>query len=703
MTKNIYIAGAEQGSGKSAIVLAVMEYLSSHSEKTGFFRPIIKNTPSAKVFPDSLTRLIASRYGLTQYYDRLYGCTQDTANEYIKDNRYDDLVKLILGRYQELAKQFDIILCAGTDFKSAGASIEFDFNIDVANNLGCFIIPVVNGKNRTTKQVLAATSSFHKLLQERDADILATIINRVTPELKDEIKQALDAMTISESDSKQNQLHYVLPDVASLSSPTISDISRALETRLVCSSAENLQREVMNFKIAAMTMVDYLNHIEQGSLIITPGDRADIILSTLMSYSSSNYPQVSGMLLTGGIEPGPTVKKLLQGLSDPPFSILSTSMDTFTTAMAIKSINVELDPENERKIAAVLGLAEDNIDLVALGKRIKSSRSNRVTPFMFEYKLVQMAKTTKRHIVLPEGHEERVLRATEILLLRGICDITLLGDPESVNEKIKALGLTIKQVTIIDPLTSPLRESFADEYFELRKHKGISREMAFDTMADVSYFGTMLVHTNQVSGMVSGSVHTTQHTIRPAFEIIRTKPDTKIVSSVFFMCLEDRVLVYGDCAVNPDPDAQQLADIAINSAITAATFGVEPRVAMLSYSTGESGKGAAVDKVREATTIAKQLRPDLKIAGPMQYDAAIDAQVAQTKLPDSDVAGCATVFIFPDLNTGNNTYKAVQRSADAVAIGPILQGLNKPVNDLSRGCSVTDIVNTVIITAIQAQ
>jgi len=695
MAKNIYVAGAEQGSGKSAIVLAMMEYLSGQSEKIGFFRPVIVDTASS----DPLIHLIATRYGLSHSSESLYGCTQDTARNYLKENRYDDLVKLIHARYKDLTKHYDIILCAGTDFRSAGAAIEFDFNIDVANNLGCFIIPVVRGQGRNVKQVLAATLSFHKLLEERDSDILATIINRVNPNFIEEIKQALVSTRISEQKSPT----YVLPEVASLSKPTVGDISRALDTKHVYSSAESLNREVDNFKIAAMSIADYLNHIEQGSFIITPGDRVDIILSTLMSYSSSTYPQVSGILLTGNIKPSQSVQKLLQGLGDPPFAILSVSTDTFTTSMAVSSIRVDLDPDNEHKIATVLGLAEDNIDLLFLGRRIESSRSSRVTPLMFEYELVQRAKLFKRRIVLPEGTEERILRAAEILILRGICDITLLGDPNTVREKIKELGLNMEKVNIIDPDTSPLRERFADIYYELRKHKGISREIAFDTMADVSYFGTMMVYTDRVAGMVSGSVHTTQHTIRPAFEIIRTKADTRIVSSVFFMCLDNRVLVYGDCAVNPNPDAKQLADIAINSAKTAKTFGVDPRVAMLSYSTGKSGKGAAVDKVREATQIAKQLRPELKIEGPMQYDAAIDARVALTKLPDSEIAGQATVFIFPDLNTGNNTYKAVQRSADAVAIGPILQGLNKPVNDLSRGCSITDIVNTVTITAIQAQ
>jgi phosphate acetyltransferase len=322
---------------------------------------------------------------------------------------------------------------------------------------------------------------------------------------------------------------------------------------------------------------------------------------------------------------------------------------------------------------------------------------------MFEYKLIERAKADPRHIVLPEGEEERILRASEILLRRGVADLTLLGNPDEIKNKIGTLGIDLDGIHIIDPLTSDHRESFAQTYYALRKHKGISEEMAFDTVTDVSYFGTLMVHKDLADGMVSGAIHTTGETILPALQIIRTRPGFSIVSSVFLMCLADRVLVYGDCAVNPDPNAEQLAEIAISSAETTGIYGIEPRIAMCSYSTGESGQGAEVDKVRQATRIARELRPDLKIEGPIQYDAAVDAGVASTKMPDSEVAGKATVFIFPDLNTGNNLYKAVQRSANAVAIGPVLQGLKKPVNDLSRGCTIPDIVNTVAITAIQAQ
>ena len=322
---------------------------------------------------------------------------------------------------------------------------------------------------------------------------------------------------------------------------------------------------------------------------------------------------------------------------------------------------------------------------------------------MFEYSLFQRARSDRKHIVLPEGDDERILRAAEILRAREVVDLTLLGEERAIRNRAAALGLKLQDVAIVDPKTSSLRDEFIETLYQLRRHKGMTRDCARDVISDVSYFGTLMVHKDLADGMVSGAAHTTQHTILPAFQLIRTRPGVLVVSSVFFMCLDTRVLVYGDCAVNPNPNSAELAEIAIRSAETAAMFHIEPIVAMLSYSSGDSGQGEDVERVRAAVGLARQRRPELKIDGPIQYDAAIDVSVGNQKMPESKVAGRASVFIFPDLNTGNNTYKAVQRSSGAVAIGPILQGLNKPVNDLSRGCLVPDIVNTVAITAIQAQ
>jgi phosphate acetyltransferase len=409
------------------------------------------------------------------------------------------------------------------------------------------------------------------------------------------------------------------------------------------------------------------------------------------------------LLLTGGLKPAENVQRLLFGLRRSKVAVLFSQHDTFRTALAVNRVESVILPGDERKIAAALGVFERSVDIKLLHESMALRHSTRVTPLMFEYELIHRAKAQRKRIVLPEGHDERILHAAEILSLRGVADLVLLGNPDKIHRRIGELGLQFNGIEIMDPVNSPKRSEYAAIYHGLRAHKGMSEQIAYDALEDVSYFGTLMVYTGDADGMVSGAVHTTQHTIRPAFETIKTKPDSNLVSSVFFMCLPDRVLVYGDCAVNPNPNAEQLADIAVTSAATAAAFGVEPRVAMLSYSTGSSGKGADVERVREAVRIARERRPDLKLEGPIQYDAAVDASVARSKLPDSEVAGQATVFIFPDLNTGNNTYKAVQRSAGAVAIGPVLQGLNKPVNDLSRGCTVTDIVNTVAITAIQAQ
>ncbi len=693
MTQNLYVTGAERGSGKSVIVLAMMETLSGHGGKVGFFRPVIR----AGLQRDQLIDLITQRYQLDFPYESMYGCDSDVARQLIVADRYDELLKRVLEKYQHLQAQCDHLLCAGTDYTGGHSMLEFDFNSDVANNLGCFILPVVRGAGRDSQALLDATTAFMKSLQERHCDILAAVINNVQRDQLEELK----ALLVRAAGSGPPV--YIVPEESSLAKPTVGDIARSLDTRIIYGEADNLNRPVQHYKVAAMQVPDFLDHLEEDSLVITPGDRSDIMLACLMAYPSTAYPRISGLLLTGNLQPASQLGKLVRGLGKPPFAILSTATDTFTTAMNVNQVSAALVAGDEHKIASALGIVEANVDLSVIEQSLATRRSTRVTPLMFEYELVQRAKAQQQHIVLPEGKEERILRAAELLVLRGVAKLTLLGDVDEIGRKIESLGLSLEGVDIIDPLHSPLREEYAESYFGLRRHKGISRDMARDTMADVSYFGTMMVHHGQAQGMVSGAVHTTQHTIRPAFEIIRTRPDTSIVSSVFLMCLADRVLVYGDCAVNPNPSAEQLADIAVSSADTAVMFGIEPRIAMLSYSTGASGKGEAVDKVREATQIARRIRPDIRVEGPIQYDAAVDAGVARTKLPDSEVAGSATVFIFPDLNTGNNTYKAVQRSAGAVAIGPIFQGLNKPVNDLSRGCTVTDIVNTVAITAVQAQ
>jgi len=503
----------------------------------------------------------------------------------------------------------------------------------------------------------------------------------------------------------KGQLLYTIPEEVSLGKPTVGEIAKILGAEILYGE-DHLHRHVHNFTVAAMQLQNFLTRIEHGSLIITPGDRADVIIGSLAAVSSKTMETISGILLTGGLKPEPPIWQLIEGFR-PLVPILSVKENTFPTAAVVDKIHASISPGDERKIMQAIATFEKNVDVEELSEKVIKVRTTIVTPKMFEYELIQKAKRKKQHIVLPEGEEERILRATEILFRREVVDITILGNRDVIMNKISELGLRLNEVSIIDPQEYPDFEGYVTTYYDLRRHKGITIENARDIMSDVNYFGTMMVYKGQADGMVSGAIHSTAATIRPALEIIKTRPEFSIVSSVFFMCLKDRVLVYGDCAVNPDPDASQLAEIALTSAHTAKTFGIEPIVAMLSYSTGESGKGEDVDKVRLATKIAKEkaqeIYPDLKIDGPIQYDAAVDPVVAKTKMPNSPVAGRATVLIFPDLDTGNNTYKAVQRSAGAVAIGPVLQGLRHPVNDLSRGCTVADIINTVAITAIQAQ
>ena len=501
------------------------------------------------------------------------------------------------------------------------------------------------------------------------------------------------------------QLVYAIPNDESLARPTVGEIAEILDAEVLYGE-EQLNRHVYNFTVAAMHLQNFLTRIEYGSLIITPGDRADVIVACLAAVSSTSIKNISGIVLTGGFKPEKPIWELIKGFPTM-VPILSVKEDTFPTANNVNRIHAAILPDDCRKITRALAIFEKNVDENRLGEEVVTARTAIVTPKMFEYELVQKARANKQHIVLPEGDEERILNAAETLLRREAVDITLLGNKDLIHNKIAQLGLQIETANVIDPLKSEFFDEYARTYYDLRKSKGITEENASDVMSEETYFATMMVYKGDADGMVSGSVHSTASTIRPSLQIIKTKPGFSIVSSVFLMCLKDRVLVYGDCAVNPDPDANQLAEIALSSAHTAITFGIDPVVAMLSYSTGESGKGADVDKVREATRVAREMAeesfPGLKIEGPIQYDAAVDPVVAKTKLPESDIAGKATVLIFPDLNTGNNTYKAVQRSAGAVAIGPVLQGLKHPVNDLSRGCTITDIVNTVAITAIQAQ
>lgn len=690
MPTNLYIAPVHRGSGRSLVALGFMEFLSRRTARLGFFRPVI-DSEDPRVEP---LYMMARRYRLALPPEALYGMTLEEARRRFVAGQSEAVVKDILAKFKEVERACDAVLVEGAEI-GQDSSIAFDFNADLANHFGCAVVAVARcpaDEGAALGVVRAARESFSR----RGCTLLATFLNRVPPGESGCFAQG------ARGETRVGETVYMLPEDPLIGSPTVDEVARAIGAEVLHGTPESLQAACLTIRVAAMELSNFLPRLAEGALIVVPGDRADILVGTAASALSSGCPRIAGMVLTGGLRPSESVEKLIRGLGVPAFPILAVRDDTYQTATRIHGVQASLASGGERKIAAALGLFEKHVSLEGIERRLAIARPSRTTPLMFEYELIRRAKAAKRRIVLPEGEEERILRAADLLIRRGVVEITLLGDPEVIRRKAGTLGLEIGGADIVDPVKSEWRAEFAGIYHELRKHKGVTPEASADTVTDVSYFGTLMVHTGRAHGMVSGSVHTTQHTIRPAFEIVKTVPGCPIVSSVFFMCLADRVLVYGDCAVNPNPDAEHLAHIAMSSADTARQFGVEPVVAMLSYSTGESGKGEDVERVRQATAIARKLRPDLQIEGPIQYDAAVDPSVAKVKMPDSPVAGRATVLIFPDLNTGNNTYKAVQRSSGAVAIGPVLQGLRKPVNDLSRGCTVADIFNTVAITAVQA-
>ena len=686
--KSLYISSLEKAAGSLIVTMGMMELLKRRLGRVAFFRPIIEDKQNR----DHDIEFVLERYDLDMRYSQTYGYTVHEAETMIANNKLNELIENLIEKFKKLEKKYDFVLIEGLNQASFTQSLDFDINLEIAKNIGSPVITVLKGKGKSAKEVVDEISIEAEVIKKSGCSHFATFVNRVEEDVLGKLANTI-----------QDIPTYFLPEVPELDMPTVNEIMNNLNCMLVLGEEKDLKRVVKQSKIAAMKLENFLEHIEDGDLIIVPGDRADIIVGSISTIKSRNYPNIAGLLLTGGMTPSKAIRDLFSGLSEFPMPILSVHEDTYTTAMNVKDVPAQINPDSERKIALAQGVFSSNVDAKKIEEKITLASSHSVTPIMFEYNLFERAREDRKKIVLPESEDERVLRATEILLRRDVVDIVLLGNKEDIEHRSASLGLDVSKAEIIEPSKSPYMEKFVNEFYELRKKKGITKEAACDMMNDVSYFATMMVHMGYADGMVSGAVHTTGETIRPALQIIKTKPGISIVSSLFFMCLDTKVLVYGDCAVNQDPNADELAQIAISSADTAKMFGIEPKVAMLSYSTGSSGQGEDVEKVRLATQKVKEARPDILIEGPIQYDAAIEPKVAKKKLPNSKVAGQATVFIFPDLNTGNNTYKAVQRSSGAVAIGPVLQGLKKPVNDLSRGCLVADIVNTVAITVIQAQ
>ena len=696
MNKAIYIAASGANSGKSMLSLGLMQLLLRNKPKVGYFRPIIDNPVEGK--KDNHVNTVVSFFDLKCDYNDTYAFTRSQLIDLLNDDQEDEVINVILDKYKKLEEENDFVIVEGTDFSDHGAVIEMDLNVLIAKNLGIPVIIVSGGISKSLEDFIQGLRITYDSFTNKEVEVIAVIANKVQEK---NIPIIIDG--IGENLPK-SLLINAIPINSKLDNPTMYEISKALEAEVLFGE-EFLDSTTGEIKVGAMQLSHFLNHLTEEAVVITPSDRSDILLGTLQANISSRYPTVSGIILTGDMDLSPSVIELITGL-EKIVPILKVTGGTFGIATKLGSIRSHIYAENKNKIKLSINTFEKYVDVDALSdKLITYKGSNVLTPRMFQYNLLKRAKQSRKHIVLPEGNDDRILTAASQLQKLDIVDLTILGKRVNVETAVKRLNISFdfEKTQIIDPITSEYFEDFSETLYELRKHKGLSPAMAEDLMADVSYFGTMMVYKGLADGMVSGAAHTTQHTIKPSLQFVKTKPGFSVVSSIFFMCLEDRVSVFGDCAINPNPTSEQLAEIAISSADSSIAFGIDPKIAMLSYSSGSSGKGEDVDTVRKATEIVKQKRPDLKVEGPIQYDAAVDPIVGKKKLPNSEVAGQANVLIFPDLNTGNNTYKAVQRETGALAIGPMLQGLKKPVNDLSRGCTIDDIYNTIILTAIQAQ
>ncbi|MBM7829841.1 phosphate acetyltransferase [Agromyces cerinus] len=717
MAHRIYICSAEGNTGKSTVALGTLDTLTHRATRVGVFRPIARSTDER----DYVLELLLAHEGVVQIpYDDAVGVGYDDVHA-----DPEGALATIVSRFKAVEDRCDAVVIIGSDFTDVGSPTELAYNARIAANLGAPVLLVLGGRvgqgqgrsrserlgysdARSPDELAQLTELAVEELEREHATLLGIVANRADPERLDDIVEAVAAAARPNSSSasagrgaEASVATWAIPEDPYLVAPSMRAIMEAVDGTLHAGDPELLNREALGVIVAAMSMENVLTHLTEGAVVVVPGDRSEVLLGVLTAHSSATFPSLSGIVLNGGIPIAEQVDRLVDGLK-AGLPIIRTELSSYDTALAITHTRGRLAAESQRKRDTALALFEKHVDGQALLDLLEVARPEVVTPLMFEYDLLERARQTRKRIVLPEGYDDRVLRAAATLLARDVADLTILGEEIEVRSRAIGLGLDLSKAEVLSNHDFVHVARFAEEYQRRRAHKGVTLEQARETVQDVSYFGTMMVELGLADGMVSGAAHTTAHTIRPSFEVIKTKPGVDVVSSVFLMALADRVLVYGDCAIVPDPTAEQLADIAISSAATAAQFGIEPRIAMLSYSTGESGSGADVDKVRRATELVRERAPQLAVEGPIQYDAAADAAVARTKLPESDVAGRATVFIFPDLNTGNNTYKAVQRSSGAVAIGPVLQGLRKPINDLSRGALVQDIVNTVAITAIQA-
>lgn len=687
INNSVFIFSNDLYSGKSLATFGIMQIIMKKKHCVTFFRPIIEE--SYYRLKDNHIFSVINFFKLKIYYEEAFCFTKKEAiflyNYGYKHKIYDH----IFIKHKELEESFDFVLVEGQSCPNDNYYFYSKMNTDIAKHLHLPIILVINGANKNIKTIY-----YH--IRNQHVDFIILVINKTLIPFQ-VIQSYLSHYLPTEV------VVFTIPPDDILDKPTLMEIQKEFNAELLIGDKYDFNKITINYIVNSMVCRNPLIYLKEDFLIITQGNRIDLILETLIANISSTFGHISAIILTGTFLPKKTFFSIMKGV--PNFiPILAVYCDTLEAAQRIASIKPQISPHNMVKLQQSINIFKDNVDNPLFFEKITFLKYNYITPQMFYYNVFKKSKIAQKHIVLPEGMEERILRAASLFTKEGLGKVTILGDPKKIIDKVNRLGIYWEQerIMLLDPVYSHFYEDFYNTLYLLRKEKGLQFTEAKNLMLDASYFGTMMVYKGLADGMVSGAENTTANTIRPALQFIKTSPNINTVSSIFFMLLSDRVIVYGDCAIVPDPTAEQLADIAIASAKTAENFGFEPKVALLSYSSAHSASGKQVEKVRKATEIVKNRAPQLLVEGPIQYDAAVDPLVAKKKMPNSSVAGSANVFIFPDLNTGNNTYKAVQRETKSLAIGPVIQGLNKPINDLSRGASVEDIYHTLLITSIQS-
>ncbi|WP_133407434.1 phosphate acetyltransferase [Parashewanella tropica] len=707
MTRKIMLVPMGTNVGLTSVSLGMVRSLEQHGVKVQFFKPIAQLRPNDHG-PERSTTILST----SPTVNPLEPFNMAHAEELIRAEHVDVLLEQVIARADSCAHNTEILVVEGL-VPTRQHQFADEINIKIAKALDADIIFVGTPANDTPSEFVNRLDITHKHWGgKKNKRLVGAIVNKVNAPVDEEGRTRPDLSEVFDPDNSEIiEQNYELPKKTpvkilgkvpyniDLMAPRASDLAKHLQAKILNAGDMNVRR-LRKVTFCARSIPNMVTHLKADSLLVTSGDRSDVIVSACLA--SMNGVKIGALLLTGSYEPEPEILKLCQQAFETGLPVFLTDTNTWQTSLNIQRFDHEVPIDDSVRIESVQQFVAGQIDKEWVKSITKDSqRENRLSPPAFRYKLTELARKASKAVVLPEGEEPRTVQAAAICAERNIARCVLLGNPDEIHRIAEQQQVTLgDNITIINP--EEVREKYVAPMVELRRHKGLTEVVAREQLEDNMVLGTMMLEQGEVDGIVSGAVNTTANTIRPPLQLIKTAPGSSLVSSIFFMLMPDQVLVYGDCAINPDPNAEQLADIAIQSADSAKAFGIDPKVAMISYSTGTSGTGSDVEKVREATEIAKAKRPDLTIDGPLQYDAAVMPNVAQSKAPNSPVAGQATVFVFPDLNTGNTTYKAVQRSADLISIGPMLQGMRKPVNDLSRGALVDDIVYTIALTAIQA-